>query len=138
LIGDSFAVACALSAFTSTQTMCAPSLDEPMGDLLADAASRADDNSDLASQFLLRRHPAQLRSSSSQYSMSKGFPVAAGAIYLSMASAPAASRRRSCKLGRDARFALVLAEGDHAQAGDEYDRWVRVAHGGEFACLHLV
>jgi len=39
----------------------------------------------------------------------------------------------------DAAFGLVLAPGDHADAGDEHDGRVRIAHGGRVVvCAHRV
>ena len=107
-----------------------PFFDEPMGDFLADAGASADDDVHLPRQLFFRRHPAQLRFFEQPILNVESFLLRQGDIFVDGFRAAHDFDGAIVELGDHARFALVLAEGDHAEAGDEDDRRVRVAHGG--------
>ena len=79
-----------------------------------------------------------LASSSSQYSMSKASCCGRAIYSIDRLRAAHHFDGAVVEFGGDARFALVLAPGDHAEAGDEDDGGVGVAHRrASSACLHF-
>ena len=101
-----------------------------MRDFFADAAARADDDGDLAGEFLFRRHAAELGFFEQPIFDVEGLLLRQRNVSVDGFGAAHHLHGAVVKLGRDAGLALVLAEGDHAEAGNENDRRVRVAHGG--------
>ena len=112
-------------------------LHEPMGDFLADAGASADDDVHLARQFFFRRHAAELRFFEQPILDVESFLLRQGDILVDGFRAAHDFDGAVVKLGNHARFALVLAERNHAEAGDEDDRRVRVAHGGRVGVFAL-
>ena len=116
-------------------------LDEAMGDFLADAAAGADDDDDLAGQFLLGRHALQLRLFEQPILDVERLLLRERDVLVDRFGAAHDFDGAVVELGGDARFALVLAPGDHAEAGDEDDGRVRVAHRGRvrrFAAVVII
>ena len=105
-----------------------PVLREPVGDLPADAAAGPDHHRDPAGQLLLRRHPPQLRLFELPVLDVERFLLRQGDVLVDRLGPAHHLDGAVVELGRHARLALVLAPGDHADAGDEDHRRVRVAH----------
>ena len=116
-------------------------LDEPMGGLLADAAAGADDDDDLAGEFLFRRHALQLRLFEEPVFDVERLLLRQGDVFVDRFGAAHHFHGAVVELGGNARLGLVLAPGDHAEAGNEDDRRIRVAHRGRvrmFAAFVIV
>ena len=113
----------------STQTMCAPSLHQPVRGGLADAGAGADDHDDLPIELLLGRHASQLGLFERPVLDVEGLLLVHRLVLVDGLGAAHDLDGAVVELGGHARFALVLAPGDHAQPGNQHDRRIRVAHG---------
>src|SRR5262249_1289901 len=114
-----------------------PFLDEPERRRLADAA-RADDGDDLAVEFLFGREAAELGLLQRPVLDVEGLLLVHRLVAVDGLRAAHHLDRAVVKLGRHARLALVLAPGDHADAGDQNHRRIRVAHRGRIGPLAAV
>jgi len=103
--------------------------------LTADSAAAADDGDDAARQLFLRRHALQLGFLEQPIFDVERFLERQCRICIDGFRAAHHLNGAGVELGRDARLALVLAPRDHAQARDQDDRRVRVAHGGRVRVL---
>ena len=92
--------------------------DESVGDFLADAAARADDHDHLPRQFFFRRLTAQLGFFEQPILDVEGFLLREADVLVEGFRPAHDLDGTVVELGGDARFALVFAERDHAQAGD--------------------
>ncbi len=101
-----------------------------MGRLLADAAAGADDDDDLAGEFLFRRHALQLRLLEEPVLDVERLLLRQGDVFVDRLGAAHHFHGAVVELRGHARFGLVLAPGDHAETRDENDRRIRVAHRG--------
>ena len=108
-----------------------------MGDFFADAAARADNHGNLARQFLLRGHAAEFGFFEQPILDVEGLLLRQRDVLVDGLGAAHDFDGAIVELGGDARLALVLAEGDHAEAGDENDRRIRIAHGGRVGVFAL-
>ena len=115
----SFAVACAASCVQIDADDVRAFLDEPVRGFLADAAARADDDDDLPREFLFRRHALQLRFLEQPVFDVERLLLRQRDVLVDRLRAAHDLDGAVVKFRRDARFALVLAPGDHAQAGDQ-------------------
>ncbi len=105
-------------------------LDEPVRGFLADAAAGADDDDDLAREFLFRRHALQLRFLEQPVFDVERLLLRQRDVFVDRLGAAHDFDGAVVELGGDARFGFVLAPGDHAEAGNQHDRRIRVAHRG--------
>src|SRR5262245_8755192 len=105
-----------------------PFFDEPERRGLADAAPRADDGDDLAVEFLFGRQAAELGFFQLPVFDVERLLFVHRLVTVDGLCAAHDLDRAVVKLGRHARLALVLAPGDHADAGDQNHRRIRVAH----------
>ena len=105
-------------------------LDEAMRGFLADAAAGADDDDDLPREFLFRRHALQLRLLEQPVFDVEGLLLRQRDVFVDRLGAAHHFDGAVVKLRGDARLGFVLAPRDHAEAGDEHDRRIRVAHRG--------
>ncbi len=105
-------------------------LHEPVRGFLADAAARADDDVDLPGQFLFRRHALELGFFEQPVFDVERLLLRERDVFVDRLRAAHDFHRAVVELGGHARLRLVLAPRDHAEAGDEDDRRVRVAHRG--------
>ena len=103
-------------------------LDEAMGGLLADAGAGADDDDNLTGEFLLRRHALQFRFFEQPVLDVEGFLLRQGDVLVDSFGATHDFDGAVVELSRDAGFGLILAPSNHAEAGDEHDGRVRIAH----------
>jgi len=103
--------------------------DEAVGDLLSDAAAGADDDNDLAREFFFGRHAAQLGLFKEPVLDVEGFLLWERSVLVDGLRAAHDFNCADVELGRDPGFTLVFAERNHAEAGNQNDRRVRIAHG---------
>ena len=103
-------------------------LDQTMRGFLADAAAGTDDDDDLPREFLLRGHALQLRLFEQPVLDVESFLLRQRDVFIDRFRAAHHFDGAVVELGRHARFRLVLAPRDHAEARDQDDRRVRVAH----------
>ena len=124
-------------------------------DLAADAAASADDQHDAAAEFFLGRLAADLGFLKRPVLDAEGLAGGQGDVVVDglelvggrrrgrpaecrCTTSPVAERARALhdadgvgvELAGDARLGLVLAEAEHADAGNEHDGGAGVAHGG--------
>ncbi len=111
--------------------------DQPQGDFAADAAARADHGDDLPGEFLLRRHALQLGLLEQPVLDVEGLLERQGDVGIDRLGAAHDLDGAAVELGRDARFALVLAPGDQAEAGISTTVGLGSRTAGELACLHF-
>ena len=134
----SFAVASAAAVVQVDGDDVRAFLDEAQRDLAADAAARADHGDDLPREFLLRGHALELRFLEQPVFDVEGLLLRQRDVGVDRLRAAHDLDGAVVELGRDARLALVLAPGDQAEAGDEDDGRVGVAHGGRVGVLALL
>ena len=87
-----------------------------MRGFLADAAAGTDDDDDLPGEFLFRGHALQLRFFEQPVFDVESFLLRQGDVFVDRFRAAHHFDRAVVELRGDARFGLVLAPGDHAEA----------------------
>ena len=133
-----FAVASAASAFRSTQTMCAPSLTSRWATSLPMPLPAPMTTMTWRASSFSGRHALELRLLEQPVFDVEGFLLRQGDVFVDRLGAAHDFDGAVVELGGDARLALVLAPGDHAEAGNEDDGRVRVAHGRRIGVLAAV
>ena len=117
----SLAVASAASLFKSTQTMCAPSLTRRCAVSLPMPEPAPITTTTWRASSFSAGMRWSFASSSSQYSMSKASCCGQRDVFIDRLRAAHHFDGAVVKLRGDARFGLVLAPRDHAEAGNEHD-----------------
>ena len=128
---------CGLGVEVDAHDVCA-FLDETVGGLLADAGAGADHHDDLPGELRLGRHALQFRLLEEPVLDVEGLLLRQRDILVDGLGAAHHLDSAVVELGGDAALGLVLAPGDQAQARDEHDGRVWVAHRrrvGVFAAL---
>ena len=95
----------------------------------------------LAREFLFRRHPLQFRLLQQPVFDVEGFLLRQRNVLVNRLRAAHDLDGAVVKFRRYARFAFVLAPGNHAQAGNQNDGRIRIAHGrrvGMLAALVII
>ena len=103
-------------------------LHQPVSRCLADARAGANDDDDLPIQLLFRRQPAQLCLLERPVLDVEGLLLVHRLVLVDRLGAAHHLDGAVVELGGDARLALVLAPGDHSEAGNQHDRRVGIAH----------
>ena len=103
-------------------------LHQAMRGFLADAGTGADDDGDLPRQFLLRGHALELRLLQKPVLDIESFLLRQRDVFVDRLRAAHHFHRAVVKLRRNADLTFVLSPSDHAQAGDQDHRRIRIPH----------
>ena len=110
-------------------------LRQAMRHRFADAVARADHQRHVARHLLFRRHALQLGLFEQPVFDVERFLLRQRDVFVDRFGAAHHFDRAVVELGRDARFALVFAPGDHADSRNQNHRRIRIAHGGRVGAL---
>ena len=105
-------------------------LHDSVGGFFPDAAAGSDHDDHLPGEFFFGGHPAQFGLFEEPVFDVEGFLLWQGDVFVDGLGSAHDFDRAVVKFGGDPGFALVLAPGDHAEAGDEHHGRVGVADGG--------
>jgi hypothetical protein len=108
---------------------------EPMRGFLADAAACSDDDDDLTRQLFLGGHALELGLLEQPILDIERLLLRERDVFIDRLGAAHHFDGAVVEFRRDSRLGLVLAPGDHAQAGDENHVGFGSRIAGEFGCL---
>ena len=110
-------------------------LDEAVGGFLTNTRASTDDDDDLTGEFLLGRHALEFGFFEEPILDIEGFLLRQGDILVDGFCAAHDFDGTVIEFSRDAGFGLILTPRNHAQARDEDNGRVRIAHGGRVRTL---
>ena len=111
---------------------------EAVRSLFADARASANDNDDAAREFFFRRHALEFSFFEEPVFDVERFLLREGDVAVDGFRTAHDFDGAVVKFRSDARFAFVLAPGDHAEARNQHHGGIRVAHGRGIGPLALL